>query len=138
MILLDTDILTLYAAGHPQVRERVMRAGEPIAMTVVTRIEVLQGRFASVLKAADGKELQQAQVRLDQAERDLSSLAIVPIDAASAAEFEKLRDNKKLKKIGRADLLIASIALAQRATLVSRNLRHFREVPGLTVENWAD
>jgi tRNA(fMet)-specific endonuclease VapC len=41
-------------------------------------------------------------------------------------------------KIGRADLLVASIALANRATLVTRNLRHFREVPGLSLENWVD
>ena len=31
---------------------------------------------------------------------------------------------------------IASIALVTQATLLSRNLRHFRRVPGLTVEDW--
>lgn len=40
--------------------------------------------------------------------------------------------------IGRADLLIASIALTQRATLVTRNLRHFRHIPGLSFANWVD
>jgi predicted nucleic acid-binding protein len=35
-------------------------------------------------------------------------------------------------------LLIAAIVLANRATLVSRNLTDFRQVPGLQVENWAD
>ena len=35
-------------------------------------------------------------------------------------------------------MLIASIALAQRVTLVTRNLRHFRQFSGLTLENWAD
>ena len=42
------------------------------------------------------------------------------------------------KKIGRADLLIACIALAHGETLVTRNVRHFKQVPGLTIENWAD
>ena len=38
----------------------------------------------------------------------------------------------------RADLLIAIIALANHGTLVTRNLKDFRLVPGLQVENWAD
>ena len=45
---------------------------------------------------------------------------------------------KKLKKSGRADLLIAAITLANRATLVTRNEKDFRQVPGLQVENWVD
>lgn len=49
-----------------------------------------------------------------------------------------MRQEKKLKKIGRADLLIASIALAERALLVTRNLKDFKQIPGLHVENWAD
>ena len=42
------------------------------------------------------------------------------------------------RKIGRADLLIASIVLANRATLVTRNVRHFRQIHGITVINWVD
>jgi tRNA(fMet)-specific endonuclease VapC len=49
-----------------------------------------------------------------------------------------IRQIKSSKGIGRADLLIASIALAHRATLVTRNLRHFRQISGLILENWAD
>ncbi len=56
----------------------------------------------------------------------------------AAAEFDRLRENRKLRKIGRADLLIACVALANRATLVTRNLKHFRQVPGLQVEDWVD
>jgi tRNA(fMet)-specific endonuclease VapC len=49
-----------------------------------------------------------------------------------------LLQNKKVKKIGRADLLIAAFAMANRAVLVTRNLKDFRQVPGLRIENWAD
>jgi len=63
---------------------------------------------------------------------------VLPVEATASAEFDRLRANKKLKKIGRADLLIAAITLAHRATVVTRNLRHFRQVPGLQVENWVD
>jgi tRNA(fMet)-specific endonuclease VapC len=45
---------------------------------------------------------------------------------------------KTLRKIGRADLLISSIALTHRAVLVTRNIRHFRQVPDLKLINWVD
>jgi tRNA(fMet)-specific endonuclease VapC len=98
----------------------------------------LQGRFDSVLKAANGEGEQLAQQRLTAAERALAKLIVVSFDDSAGTEFDRLRGTKKLRKIGRADLLIASIALAHQATLATRNLRHFREVPGLYVENWAD
>jgi tRNA(fMet)-specific endonuclease VapC len=138
MIVLDTDTLTLYLHNHPQVRERHRQAEYEVVITIISRIEVLQGRFATLLKAADGAELQRGQERLDQAERDLLSFRVVPITDTGALEFDRLREIKRLKKIGRADLLIAAISLAHRATLVTRNLKDFRQVPGLQVENWAD
>jgi tRNA(fMet)-specific endonuclease VapC len=138
MIVLDTDTLTLLLAAQPRVVERHRQEEDEIAIAVVTRIETLQGRFATLLKAADGAELRRGQERLDQADRDLNRFRCIPIDGAVAVEFDRLRVNKKLKKIGRADLLIAAITLANQATLVSRNLKHFLQVPGLQVENWAD
>jgi tRNA(fMet)-specific endonuclease VapC len=38
----------------------------------------------------------------------------------------------------RPDLLIACIALAQDALLVTRNTKDFNQVPGLRIANWAD
>jgi len=62
----------------------------------------------------------------------------MPLGRSAIAEFERLRAQKELKKIGGRDLLIAAISLASHATLVTRNLRHFRPIPGLQLENWAD
>jgi len=136
--LLDTDTLSLLFAGHPRVSQHVRRATDEVATTIITRIEILEGRFASLLKAEDGGGLLRRQERLLQSERNLSTLPILALDASAAGEFDRLRLNKRLKKIGRRDLLIASSALAHRATLVTRNRRHFQQVPGLKVENWAD
>ena len=138
MILLDTDILTLWLMGHLVVGKRVLETSDLVATTVVTRVELLRGRFEYLLKANEGAQIQAAQLRLDQTERQLEGLVVIPFDAGSASEFDRLRQDKKQKRIGRADLLIACIALAHRATLVTRNLRHFREISGLMVENWAD
>lgn len=132
MILPDTDIVTLLALGHDRVTARSVTAGDVVATSVVTRIEILRGRFDFLLKSKDGDDLHRAQQWLDRSERDLSKLIIVPIDAQVVGEFDRIRTQPKLKKIGRADLLIASIALAHGATLVTRNVKHFRVVPVLT------
>ena len=111
---------------------------ETLATTIITKAEILSGRISFLLKAADGEQLQRAQDRFDSSEALLADLEIVSIDARCAFVFDELCERKKLKKIGRADLLIAAIVLANDATLITRNLRHFRQIPGLAVENWAD
>jgi tRNA(fMet)-specific endonuclease VapC len=137
--LLDTDALTHVLAGHPGIVRRLARLEDPdVATTVVTKIELLRGRFDFLLKAADGSEVLRAQEWLSRTERFLADVWVVPFDAEAVQHFDRLRSMTGLGKIGRADLLIASMALAHRATLVTRNVRHFRPVPGLTVENWVD
>ena len=139
MHLLDTDTLTHAHAGNAAIKDRIEEVGEEnVATTIINAIEILDGRNQFLLKAKDGQQLLRAQELLEASENLLESLAIISVDGKAAAQFDKLRLNKKLKKIGRADLLIASIALAQHATVVTRNLQHFKQVPGLKVENWME
>jgi tRNA(fMet)-specific endonuclease VapC len=139
MHLLDTDTLTHLYAGHPRVTEHLRQLADPdVSTTIITKIELLRGRFEFTLKVATGAELLRAQLLLTRTEELLAQIVIVPIDEAAAAQFDRLRLARGLRKIGRADLLVASIALAHRATLVTRNLRHFKQVPGLVVVNWVD
>jgi len=138
MYILDSDILSLLQAGHPRVgrwRGRVDPAD--VATTIITRIEILRARFDHLLKANTGEELQRAQQWLIRSEELLNRVVVFPVDAAAAAQFDRLRHVKTLRKIGRNDLLIASISLSRQATLVTRNVRHFRLIPGLRVEDWA-
>jgi tRNA(fMet)-specific endonuclease VapC len=41
------------------------------------------------------------------------------------------------RRIDDFDVAIAAHALAKQATVVTENVRHFREIPGLAVECWA-
>jgi tRNA(fMet)-specific endonuclease VapC len=139
MYVLDTDTLSRLHAGdtHIQAYKERFDPAE-VVTTLVTRIEILRGRFDFLLKAEDGTQLRRAQEWLARSEELLARIAIIPFSPTAADRFDSLRQNKKLKKIGRADLLIAAIALAHGATLVTRNVTHFRQVPGLQVENWLD
>jgi tRNA(fMet)-specific endonuclease VapC len=68
----------------------------------------------------------------------LRSYTFCPFDQVAGAYFERFRTQGVQGRIGRADILIACICLGQRATLVTRNLRHFRQIPELRTENWVD
>ncbi|HVK15349.1 MAG TPA: type II toxin-antitoxin system VapC family toxin [Fimbriiglobus sp.] len=107
-------------------------------ISLITLIEVLRGRFDALLKAADGAALSRALDGLRSSEAYLAEYRVLPFDAPAVAEFDRLREDKKARKAGRNDLLIACVALAHDATLVTLNLKDFWNFPNLKLENWAD
>lgn len=138
MFLLDTDIATLAYYNHPAVLARLRAADRAVCLPVVTRLEMVRGRIESIFKAAVAQDLLRAEDALGRTEAFCTGFAIVPIGSAAANLFATLRGLKVVKKLGRGDLLIAAIALAHRATLVTRNTRDFTLIPALAVENWAE
>lgn len=139
MYLFDTDTLSHLHAGNVDIINRLENSqDDEIAITIITKVEILRGRIDYLLKAFSGIDLLKAQALFSQTEILLNQLPIISIDKNIASEFERLQRVAKIRKIGRADLLIASIALSKKATLVTRNLRHFRQIPSLLVENWVD
>ena len=136
MYLLDTDSLSALHRGHAEIAKHVAHADQPVATTIISRIETLRGRIEFLRKAATGDEVLRAQQWLNQSESLLALIEIVPFNTAAARIFDGLRDIPRLRKSGHEDLLIASIALAQRATLITRNLKDFQTIPQLKVENW--
>jgi tRNA(fMet)-specific endonuclease VapC len=139
MILLDTDTVTHFAYGNANVRRKIEgRGDEELAIAIITRHEILRGRAESLLKAANEEELRKAAERFRQAEELLSDFVVVGLDDDSITHFGRLRKQRNLKKMGRADMLIACIALAHDALLVTRNTRDYKDVAGLRMENWVD
>lgn len=118
-------MLTLLLQGHHRVQKRMHSAEADVATTIITWMEVMQGRFQAIFTAADADQLEQASQRLHESMTQLSTLPIVPINRALSKQFAALLANKKLKRIGRGDMLIASIALAGKAKLITRNVRDF-------------
>jgi len=139
MYLFDDDSLSHLHAGNANIISRLESLqDDEIAITIITKVEILRGRIDYLLKAFSGVDLLKAQALFSQTEILLNQLPIISIDKNVASEFERLQSISKIRKIGRADLLIASITLSKGAILVTRNLRHFRQIPNLLVENWVD
>ena len=137
MFVVDTDILALLQRGDERVLAHFQEARWEVAATVISRMEILRGRFAAIRKASDGDQMLLARERLAQSEEHLRQVPILDVDAEVVKQFDRLRGKKALKKLSRFDLLLASIALANKATLATANSKHFKKVPGLKVENWS-
>jgi len=139
MHLLDTNVLTALYLGNPKIITALSQLdGSQVSITIITKVELLRGRIEYLLKAERGESVLRAQALLFETERRLNQINIIPFNADAIAQFEILVPNPSLRKSGRADLLIASIALANRATLVTRNLKDFQRIPNLRLINWFD
>ncbi|NJN61836.1 MAG: type II toxin-antitoxin system VapC family toxin [Coleofasciculaceae cyanobacterium RL_1_1] len=68
----------------------------------------------------------------------LSTLTVLPLDSPVDERYAEARAQLERRglPIGNNDLLIAAHALALDLTLVTANVREFRRVEGLRVENW--
>ncbi len=118
MYLLDTDTITHLHSGNLKVKERLIKLDDPeVGITIITQVELLRGRFEFLLKAANSSEILRAQELL-RTQTLLTNLLIVPFNEASVSQFDRLKTTKGLSKIGHADLLTASTALANRLLLL--------------------
>lgn len=73
-------------------------------------------------------------------DRAIDIMDVIPFDAAAAEASARARTELEELglEIGPIDVQIAGIALAQSATLVTRNVREFSRVAGLLIDNWYD
>jgi tRNA(fMet)-specific endonuclease VapC len=139
MVILDTDHLTA-----------IQRQSEPIYTILTTRIRHLPASdlcttIISVEEQMRGwltvigrsRKIQQEIAAYRHLFALLSFFGAIPIlefDEPAATRYLQLRRSRL--RLGSMDLKIAAIAISRGATLLSRNLKDFRRVPGLTVQDW--
>jgi tRNA(fMet)-specific endonuclease VapC len=76
---------------------------------------------------------------IEAVEEFCAGLDILAFPALAAAHYGQMRAHlaKRGTPIGALDLLIGAHARAEGLTLVTNNVREFRRLPGLDIENWA-
>ena len=97
--------------------------------------------FTSIIAACElrfGAEQKGSPRLAGRVDRLLGSFEVVPLTTGVDAAYAVLRAEleRKGQPIGPNDMLIAAHALALGAVLVTDNVREFRRVKGLKVENW--
>lgn len=140
MVILDTDALTLLqqeeSRAKASLQARLSRVDPTTIMTtVITYEEQTRGWLEYKAQAKPGIQEVRAYARLKRHLEDFRTVTLLDFSIEAAAEFQRLRSTGI--RIGAMDLKIAAIALVHEATLVSGNLRDFKKVPGLKVEDWA-
>lgn len=130
MYLLDTNICIYLIKRHPPKLIQKLTALSPtdIALSAVTVAELEYG----VAKSRHRRKNKEALARF------LAPFQIAPFDGPAAVCYGEVRASLewKGKVIGSMDMLIAAHALALNVTLVTNNLREFKRVAGLALENW--
>ena len=136
LYVLDTDHLTLLRKGHAEVVARV--AATPptdIAITVISIEEQFRGWFTQVRKARDAARLTRVYDGLFDVIDMARNLPVLPFSRAAVDRYLSLK--KTLRRMGKHDLAIASIALDFSAIVVTRNRQDFEQVPNLRIEDWS-
>ncbi len=132
MYLLDTNVLSEITRPRPDVAViRRLFATSPSALyaSEITRYEL---RYGVALHA-------RADEVWKRVESEILPLPIwLAMDEATALEAGTLRGTLRRagKPIEVQDAFLAATALVRDLVLVTRNVRHFENVPGLTIENW--
>ena len=138
-VLLDTDHLSVLEWEEQPACNRLLDrldrlAPDDIATSIVSFHEQMQGSLAYLQRARTGGQIVAAYIRLEMIWRWFLKMNVVSFSDAAQARFAELKP--RCRRLKPMDLRIASIALVSDATLLSRNLRDFRQVPGLSVEDW--
>ena len=131
MIILDTNVLSALMRPEPDppvLRWLDLQAPQSIWITSITLFESRLG-LALVPDGRRRRALESAFARL--LDEDLEN-RVLPFDSDAAVQAATLAAQRQ--RVGRTvdirDTQIAGIAQARRATLATRNLRHFE---GLTI-----
>jgi tRNA(fMet)-specific endonuclease VapC len=133
--ILDTDILSLFQQGHPEVCRHI--ASHPLtqlATTVISIEEQLSGWYILLRRAQQRDQLARVYQKLADTVPFLAKFPILGFSEPAILRFEHLASMKL--NVRAMDLRIAAITLEAGGVLVTRNLRDFRRVPGLVIEAW--
>ena len=139
LLVLDTDhvsALGFSAAISLELLERIHASGQSAATTIVTVEEQLRGWLAEIHRLSDPHQRITAYGRLQSQIEFFAAWTVLPWNTDAANLFVRFR--REGIRIGSMDLRIACMVLAYDATLLTRNVTDFAQVPELRIENWLD
>ncbi len=130
LYMLDTNIcIYLLKNKPPGIREKLERI--EFGNLAISSISVAELYFGI-------EKSRNPQKNLINLNKFLSPIIIIPFNIHAARIYGTIRNmlEKEGKLIGPNDMLIAAHALSTDSILVTNNIKEFKRVPKLKLENW--
>ena len=129
MYCLDTDIIISIFRGDSDLKKKLSAINiDEVAFSIITLCELFRGAYKS-------RDKDRNLFLIYDALRNYRLLSLgIKSAELSGADFNKLE--KKGSQTQMFDLLIASIAKENNAIIITRNKKHFENIPDIKFEEW--
>jgi tRNA(fMet)-specific endonuclease VapC len=139
--LLDTNIVGKLLRGDPKVISRLANAEGKVFVNGIVVQEIIVGGYEAeihkIMTGASKSDLGTMYGYMLDAVKKLAAFDLLPYTTEAENKYKALKKllGHRLKK---SDGRIAAHAVQLGFILVTQNTKDFEEIPGLTLENWAD
>jgi len=132
MYLFDTDTLSNVVKRKPSGRLLEKLEETPIAFQHTSAVNVGEIYYGA------NRSSKKKQILKAFEEMVFPNVNILPFDRQSGQVFGILKAELEKGGIGcsEPDLRIAAVAIQHSLILITGNTRHFKNIPGLRIENW--
>lgn len=137
MIILDTNVLSALMQQQPDPQVVAWLDDQSAESIWLSSITLFEARYGLALLAL-GQRKSILQECFDQLLQDDMQNRVLQFDANAATQAAQLAADRKARgrPVDMRDTFIAGIALARRATLATRNVRHFDDLSVPVVNPW--
>lgn len=137
MIVLDTNVLSALMREGPDMPVVEWLDAQPAESVWITSLTLFETRFGLKLLPA-GKRRKALESSFDALLVEDLEGRVLDFDAAAADAAAGLAASRRRagRPVDMRDTLIAGIVMARRATLATRNVRHFADLSVPVVNPW--
>ena len=138
MIILDTNVLSALMRTKPEAPVVAWLDRQPAESVWITSITLFEARLGLALLPS-GRRRQALEAAFARLLKEDLENRVLDFDSAAATEAASLSAarQKNGRQVDMRDTQIAGIALARRAMLATRNIRHFADLKISIVDPWA-
>jgi hypothetical protein len=138
MIILDTNVLGALMHIAPDSRVVAWLDRQPAESIWITSITLFEALFGLALLPS-GRRRQTLEAAFARLLKEDLQDRVLDFDSAAATEAALLAATRRKhgRPVDMRDTQIAGITLARRATLATRNVRHFADLRISIVDPWA-